>query len=149
MKNIQQRTASNEKMLTELINVYGDEAVAKALGVSVRSVYNYKSGSPVKPKVQKNIDASFRKLQEGAESLTDVEETKMPDIAGIQKSISEMTLTIMSQVRSQQQSSERLMSLEVRLTEIEKRLTDLANLFQSGKNGDTVPKKTEVRVTRS
>jgi transcriptional regulator with XRE-family HTH domain len=80
---------------------------------------------------------------------TRVEPKEMPDIAGIQKSINEMTLTILSQVRSQQQSSERLMSLEVRLQEIEKRLTDLANLFQSGKNGDPVPKKTEVRVTRS
>jgi hypothetical protein len=80
---------------------------------------------------------------------TRVEETKMPDIAGIQKGIHEMTLTMLSQVRSQQQTSERLAMMEAKLTEIEKRLADLSGHLQHGKDGEYSPKKTEVRVTRS
>ena len=62
--------ADIKKILTTLIDKFGDQPVADAIGVTVRSLYNYKSGeSQPREKTQKKIDEIFRQFQEGSREL--------------------------------------------------------------------------------
>jgi hypothetical protein len=129
-----------------------DNEIALRLGYNKGFIAQTRSRGNVSDKVMKSLRLEFQNelqnvMSRDVANRKEVEK-EMPDIAGIQKGIHEMTLTMLSQVRSQQQTSEHLAMMEARLIEIEKKLSDLLGRPQHGKDGEA-PKKTEVRVTRS
>jgi predicted RecB family endonuclease len=130
------KQVSVSEKITQLADKYGSQHLANALGVSLRTIDNYKDGGAVKQKeVINSIDAFFSKMQNGAERLINensgddagVLEAYKNQIEVYERQVNDLIedkRVLRSQAAEQKEIRERLVKLEEMLTRIEGKLLE-------------------------